>query len=253
MSRIRIYSYITVTSFSPTVKIELHICEQIAQYGECSTNSACSCFHRIGTNEGTDICGFLWPTCSQLVPCNSSDNSCTQSNTIYVPHHQCYPIAMIDQKMCPPMIIFNTCGNNNGECIDPFAASTVPPVTMSTTTTILVPTLTIGGFIIFVCLIVVCYIYNIRRLRQSRISAVNTMNQTVVYQNAQQSTGESTVLFDVQSHYNSNTSTPFPPNSARPEAPPPPYEAANTNSLIKCPSESPPPPYEIATIEQTIT
>ncbi|CAF4022394.1 unnamed protein product [Adineta steineri] len=149
--------------------------------------------------------------------------------------------------------VFNTCGNNNGECIDPFAASTVPPVTMSTTTTILVPTLTIGGFIIFVCLIVVCYIYNIRRLRQSRISAVNTMNQTVVYQNAQQSTGESTVLFDVQSHYNSNTSSPFPPNSARPEAPPPPYEAANTNSLIKCPSEPPPPPYEIATIEQTIT
>ncbi|CAF0758469.1 unnamed protein product [Adineta steineri] len=78
------------------------------------------------------------------------------------------------------------------------------------------------------------------------------MNQTVVYQNAQQSTGESTVLFDVQSRYNSNTSTPFPPNSARPEAPPPPYEAAITNSLSQCPSEPPPPPYEIATIEQTI-
>ncbi|CAF0736164.1 unnamed protein product [Adineta steineri] len=70
------------------------------------------------------------------------------------------------------------------------------------------------------------------------------MNQTVVYQNAQQSTGESTVLFDVQSNYNSNTITPFPPNSITPEAPqpPPPYEFANPISLLHCPSEPALPP-----------
>ncbi|CAF4357895.1 unnamed protein product, partial [Adineta steineri] len=118
------------------------------------------------------------------------------------------------------------------------------------TTSILVPGIIIGViFFLAVCLTVVGCILNIRRKRHSRFSAVNRMNQRVVYQNGQQSTGESTVLFDIQSNYNSNTSTPFPPNSARPEAPPPSYEAANTNSLIKCPSEPPPPPYEIL-IEQ---
>ncbi|CAF0737851.1 unnamed protein product [Adineta steineri] len=103
MSRVRIYCYIDVTSFSPTVKFNIHICENIAQYDECSTNSACGCFHRIGTNDDTGVCGFLWPTCSRLLRCNSSDNSCPQSNTICVPHPrwhdlpQCYPVAMISE------------------------------------------------------------------------------------------------------------------------------------------------------------
>ncbi|CAF0722125.1 unnamed protein product [Adineta steineri] len=49
------------------------------------------------------------PTCSRLLRCNSSDNSCLQPNTICVHHPQCddfplcYPVTMIDQKMCPPM------------------------------------------------------------------------------------------------------------------------------------------------------
>ncbi|CAF0719520.1 unnamed protein product [Adineta steineri] len=91
------------------VQINSQICEKTPQYGECSTNSACGCFHMIGANDDTGVCGFLWPTCSRLLRCNSSDNSCLQPNTICVQHPQCddfplcYPVTMIDQNMCPPM------------------------------------------------------------------------------------------------------------------------------------------------------
>ncbi|CAF1180201.1 unnamed protein product [Adineta steineri] len=93
---------------SMTVIIKSQICEKTPQYGECSTNSACGCFHMIGTNDDVGVCGFLWPTCSRLVRCNSSDYSCLQPNTICVQHPQCddfplcYPVGMIDQNMCPP-------------------------------------------------------------------------------------------------------------------------------------------------------
>ncbi|CAF1272017.1 unnamed protein product [Adineta steineri] len=62
-----------------------------------------------GANNDTGVCGFLWPTCSRLLRCNSSDNSCLQPNTICVHHPQCddfpvcYPVTMIDHKMCPPL------------------------------------------------------------------------------------------------------------------------------------------------------
>ncbi|CAF4283858.1 unnamed protein product, partial [Adineta steineri] len=69
---------------------------------------ACGCFHMMDADD-VGVCGFLWPTCSRLLRCNSSDNSCLQPNTICVYHPQCddypvcYPVTMIDQKMCPPM------------------------------------------------------------------------------------------------------------------------------------------------------
>ncbi|CAF0721791.1 unnamed protein product [Adineta steineri] len=63
----------------------------------------------LGADDGAGICGFLWPICSRLVPCNSSDNSCLQSNTICVQHPQCddrplcYPVTMMKENICPPM------------------------------------------------------------------------------------------------------------------------------------------------------
>ncbi|CAF1026087.1 unnamed protein product [Adineta steineri] len=61
----------------------------------------------IGTNDDdTGVCGFLWSTCSRLAPCNSSDNSCVQSNTICVKHPYChdlpicYPVPMISDIDC---------------------------------------------------------------------------------------------------------------------------------------------------------
>ncbi|CAF4033224.1 unnamed protein product [Adineta steineri] len=65
----------------------------------------------LGADDGAGICGFLWPICSRLVPCNSSDNSCLQSNMICVEHPQCddrplcYPVTMMKENICPPMII----------------------------------------------------------------------------------------------------------------------------------------------------
>ncbi|CAF0735486.1 unnamed protein product [Adineta steineri] len=93
------------------VQINSQICEKTAQYGQCSTNNACGCFHMLGADDGAGICGFLWPICSRLVPCNSSDNSCLQSNMICVEHPQCddrplcYPVTMMKENICPPMII----------------------------------------------------------------------------------------------------------------------------------------------------
>ncbi|CAF1573228.1 unnamed protein product, partial [Adineta steineri] len=91
------------------VQIKSQICEKTPQYGECSTNSACGCFHMMGADDDTGVCGFLWPTCSRLLRCNPSDNSCLQPNTICVHHSQCddfplcYPVTMIGLNMCPPM------------------------------------------------------------------------------------------------------------------------------------------------------
>ncbi|CAF4197130.1 unnamed protein product, partial [Adineta steineri] len=92
------------------VQVQSDICEKTAQYGQCSKNSACGCFHIVGDNDNTGICGFLWTTCSRLVPCNPVDNSCVQSDTTCVQHPRChdrplcYPVAMTDQRICPPMI-----------------------------------------------------------------------------------------------------------------------------------------------------
>ncbi|CAF1125019.1 unnamed protein product [Adineta steineri] len=108
MAMINIYCYVVFIIFSITVQIESQICEKTPQYSECSTNSACGCFHMVGTNNDVGVCGFLWPTCYCLVPCNSSGKSC-QSNTICVRHPECddrplcYPIEMTDETMRPPM------------------------------------------------------------------------------------------------------------------------------------------------------
>ncbi|CAF1467735.1 unnamed protein product [Adineta steineri] len=109
MTTINIYCYVVFIILSITVQVKSQICEKTPQYGECSTNSACGCFHMLGANDDTGVCGFLWPTCSRLVPCNSSDNSCLQSSTICVHHPQCddrplcYPTRMIHESYCPPM------------------------------------------------------------------------------------------------------------------------------------------------------
>ncbi|CAF0891669.1 unnamed protein product [Adineta steineri] len=109
MNTIRIHYYIVFIILSITVQIKTQICEKTPQYDECSTNSACGCFHVIGANNDTGICGFRWLACSRLVLCNSSDYTCSQPNTTCVQHPQCnylpvcYPVTMTDQSICPPM------------------------------------------------------------------------------------------------------------------------------------------------------
>jgi hypothetical protein len=82
------------------------ICYEPSQYDRCSTNSACGCFHMAGASN-TGICGFLWVTCSELVPCQTSDNTCYEPDHICVYHPRChlypvcYPVSMIDLRICP--------------------------------------------------------------------------------------------------------------------------------------------------------
>ncbi|CAF1368042.1 unnamed protein product [Adineta steineri] len=108
MTTINIYCYVVFILLSITVQIKSQLCENVAQYDRCSTNSACGCFHRVVTSDDAGVCGFLWPTCSHLAPCNASTNSCTQLNTVCVQHPRCYelplcyPIALSKQNMCPP-------------------------------------------------------------------------------------------------------------------------------------------------------
>ncbi|CAF1194258.1 unnamed protein product [Adineta steineri] len=136
MTTINNHCYVIFIILSITVQIKSQICEKIPQYGECSTNSACGCFHMVGTNNDAGVCGFLWPTCYRLVPCNSSGKSC-QSNTICVRHPECddrplcYPIEMTDEIMCPPMknkinlqwkqnAVTVTSGNGQGQKLNQF-------------------------------------------------------------------------------------------------------------------------------------
>lgn len=48
---------------------------EISPYGQCSTNSECGCFHMTAKDDRS-FCGFLWATCSRLVPCEAPDNVC---------------------------------------------------------------------------------------------------------------------------------------------------------------------------------
>ena len=80
----------------------------MSQYDQCSKNTACGCFHIASVND-TGICGFRWVTCTELIQCQSSSNTCSDPDHICVYHPQCYdhpvcyPISMIDQELCPPI------------------------------------------------------------------------------------------------------------------------------------------------------
>ena len=56
----------------------------------------------IGAND-VGVCAFLWKSCSQLVPCGSSQD-CSDADHICVHHRRCndspvcYPLSMIEEK-----------------------------------------------------------------------------------------------------------------------------------------------------------
>ncbi|CAF1525094.1 unnamed protein product, partial [Rotaria sordida] len=90
------------------VRVQSQICHGISEYDQCSSNSACACFHMAGTNN-TGICGFQWVTCSELRACEHTTNHCHESDHICIRHPRChnhpvcYPVSMIDQPICPPI------------------------------------------------------------------------------------------------------------------------------------------------------
>ncbi|CAF1242507.1 unnamed protein product [Rotaria magnacalcarata] len=98
---------------SLVVEVNSQICQEVSQYGRCSSNSACGCLHMEGASN-IGICGFQWVTCSDLVPCEETNNYCGQSDHICVHHPRCherplcFPVSMMDAKLCPPMNVANT-------------------------------------------------------------------------------------------------------------------------------------------------
>ncbi|CAF0999165.1 unnamed protein product [Adineta ricciae] len=127
-----IAAYFILLLLSYTVQVNSQICQDVAQYGRCSANSACGCFHMVNVID-TGICGFLWTNCAQLTACSSLDNACHQPDTVCVQHPRCqslplcYPVSMIDQRICPSLTINNT-------------ATIISTTTTTTTTTAMMTT-----------------------------------------------------------------------------------------------------------------
>ncbi|CAF1031635.1 unnamed protein product [Adineta steineri] len=124
---------------SATVQVRSQLCLDVDQYGPCSLNGACGCFHMAGLVD-TGVCGFLWPICSQLKPCNSSSNACDQPDTICVQHRRCrdiplcYPVSMMDQRICPSMEMTNSTTTITVATSTPtiFTTTATPPTNTST-------------------------------------------------------------------------------------------------------------------------
>ncbi|CAF0758796.1 unnamed protein product [Adineta steineri] len=97
-----------VKFLNTTIQVQSQTCNGISQYEQCSTNSACACFTMTDAND-TGICALLSMDCASLLPCDFSNNTCHQSNTMCVRHPRChdhpvcYPKSMIGKEICPPV------------------------------------------------------------------------------------------------------------------------------------------------------
>ncbi|CAF3164620.1 unnamed protein product [Rotaria sp. Silwood2] len=84
----------------------------MSPYGQCSTNIDCGCLP-LTISDDSGLCGFLRIKCSRLEPCEMPDDYCKNLGHVCVHyprcHHVsvCYPLSMIDQRICPPKISKN--------------------------------------------------------------------------------------------------------------------------------------------------
>ncbi|CAF5054576.1 unnamed protein product, partial [Rotaria sp. Silwood1] len=114
------------------VNINGQTCHGKSQYDLCSSNNGCGCL-QLSLSDDIGICAILDLTCSRLKPCQSPDDTCETTDHICVRHPRCnssplcYPLSMIDQRLCPP-----------------FLTSSLPTIT---TTTAFLPTLTTTEFV----------------------------------------------------------------------------------------------------------
>ena len=85
-------------------------CDPSTNNGECSDNFRCRCSSLVPTGER--IC-TLQVQCASAMPCNSN-NKCDKTDSVCVIDNRCddqrlcYPIALTDPDICPPLItIYN--------------------------------------------------------------------------------------------------------------------------------------------------
>ncbi|CAF1348774.1 unnamed protein product [Rotaria sordida] len=120
------------------VRVKSQFCNGISQYGRCSTNSACACYHIAGATD-IGICADEVVNCSELVACEHSSNLCYDRNHRCVHHPQChnlpvcYPVPSFNRQLCPPIPTMNNT-----------TISTIPITTATTTTTTTTATQQLG-------------------------------------------------------------------------------------------------------------
>ncbi|CAF1060851.1 unnamed protein product [Rotaria sordida] len=127
--------------FSLTVRVKSQFCHGMSQYDRCSPNSACTCFYIAGAI-GIGVCGYEFADCSELVPCEGSNNLCLEPNRRCVHHPRChdlpvcYPVPSFNRQLCPPISITNTT-----------TATTIPTKTTTTTTTqqLVIPNISVNA------------------------------------------------------------------------------------------------------------
>ncbi|CAF1527893.1 unnamed protein product [Adineta ricciae] len=83
-------------------------CQGKSQYDSCSSNSACGCLP-LSISDDVSICAVLGVSCSRLQTCQSPGDACERADHVCVRHPRCnsltpvcYPLTMIDQRLCPP-------------------------------------------------------------------------------------------------------------------------------------------------------
>lgn len=91
------------------MNVNSQACNSTVEYSPCSSNNNCGCLP-YSTSEGEGVCALLTQSCSSLVSCQSSYDTCAQSEYICVRHSRCsssplcYPLSMVDQDICPETI-----------------------------------------------------------------------------------------------------------------------------------------------------
>ncbi|CAF4201031.1 unnamed protein product [Rotaria sordida] len=105
------YSIFILLSLT-VVNINGRTCHGKSQYDLCSSNNECGCL-QLSLSNNVGICAILDLSCSRLQPCQSPGDTCETTDHVCVRHPRCnssslcYPLSMIDQRLCPPFSTFS--------------------------------------------------------------------------------------------------------------------------------------------------
>ncbi|CAF0927616.1 unnamed protein product [Rotaria sordida] len=97
-------------------------CNATYPYSRCSSNLDCGCLPLTRSGNG-GICAYLNVPCTDLIPCENDNRTCTEVRQVCVKHSRCqniplcYPLDMIHPNLCPPTTFRpSSSGSNNDLC-----------------------------------------------------------------------------------------------------------------------------------------
>lgn len=105
----RIYVLFKITWINFLVNANSRTCDVQTEFDTCSSNSQCGCLPLSNSNS-LGVCGLRNASCSDFVECQSSDDTCAQPEHVCIRPPRCgsprlcYPLAMAQQNLCPPLI-----------------------------------------------------------------------------------------------------------------------------------------------------